>query len=74
MRIKKSKCRILFYLMVCLLGAASVGWPRSRDALEQLALLQDVRHEIVQGYVEDADQEKMMEAAVHAMVRSLDDR
>lgn len=43
------------------------------NPFDQLALLVDVRHEIVGGYVEEPEQDKMIEAAVRGLVRSLDD-
>lgn len=43
------------------------------SAFDQLDLLVDVRHEIVTQYVEAPDQQAMTDAAVRAMVESLDD-
>ncbi len=46
---------------------------REGDVLSQIDLLVDVRHEVVQGYVEEPDQKKMITEAVRAMVGSLND-
>ncbi|MEM1210046.1 MAG: S41 family peptidase [Planctomycetota bacterium] len=48
-------------------------WARSSSVYEQLDLLVDVRHEIVQNYVEDPDAQALTEAAVRGMIESLDD-
>lgn len=42
-------------------------------ALGQLALITDVRHEIVQEFVEEPDQDKLVDAAVKGMIESLND-
>ncbi|MEM9253288.1 MAG: S41 family peptidase [Planctomycetota bacterium] len=49
------------------------SWARSNSVYQQLDLLVDVRHEIVQNYVEDPDAEALTEAAVRGMIESLDD-
>ncbi len=46
---------------------------RRSTALDQLRLLVDLRHEIVQEYVEEPDQEAMVKAAVRGMISSLED-
>lgn len=51
----------------------SIGRLRG-DVLDQIDLLVDVRHEIVSSYVEQPDEEKMVQQAVRAMVSALDDR
>lgn len=43
------------------------------SSFQQLDLMVDVRHEIVSEYVEVADEKKMVDAAVRAMVNSLGD-
>ncbi|MEO0965545.1 MAG: S41 family peptidase [Planctomycetota bacterium] len=48
-------------------------WARSSSVYEQLDLLVDVRHEIVQNYVEDPDAQALTEAAVRGMIEALDD-
>lgn len=71
--------RLLAYLAVaCLLAAATVTLTtayaaRSGDVWGRLDLLVDVRHELVAGYVDEPDTQKMMESAVHGMIDSLDD-
>jgi len=44
------------------------------DVFDQIDLLVDVRHELVSSYVEEPDEEKMVQRAVRAMVSALDDR
>jgi len=65
-------------LLVALTGAlallATETWGERRTVLDQLDLLVDVRHEIVSEYVEEPDEQAMVEAAARAMVDSLDDR
>ena len=48
-------------------------WARQGSAFEQLDLLVDVRHELINGYVEEPDKEAMSRAAVQGMIESLDD-
>jgi len=48
-------------------------WARNLSTFDQLDLLVDIRHELVDSYVTEPDQDKMIEAAVRGMVRSLDD-
>ena len=46
---------------------------RSTDVAAQLDLLVDVRHEILSEFVEEVDQDRLIDAAVRAMVSSLED-
>ena len=46
---------------------------RNSSVFDQIDLLVDVRHELVDSYVESPDQEKMVEQAIRGMVASLDD-
>jgi len=45
-----------------------------KSAFDQIDLLVDIRHEIVSSYVEEPDENKMVESAVRAMLASLGDR
>src|SRR5690606_12361451 len=70
-RTKTPLLRAAFFLLV-LAGLAGAAAQR-QGVFDQLDLLVDVRHELVQGYVEEPDQNRMIEAAVRGMVESLDD-
>ena len=74
MRALTGSTKAIAMLTACLLATTAVMYARTTTALSQLSLLQDIRHEIVSGYVEPADEKKMIDAAVYAMVDSLDDR
>lgn len=63
----------LMVLLCLLLVTDSLG-RLGRGVFDQIDLLVDVRHEIVSSYVEEPDEEKMVEDAVRAMVASLEDR
>ena len=65
---------VLLLLGVSCLVIVSIALARSTSVFDQLNLVMDVRHEIVRNYVEDVDQEELIEHAVRAMVQSLDDR
>jgi carboxyl-terminal processing protease len=54
------------------LGAGSL-WAKSDTVYDQIDLLVDVRHELIRGYVESPNQQKMVENAVRAMVESVND-
>jgi carboxyl-terminal processing protease len=60
-------------LVLMLAGVLSVAWAKPQNVFEQLDLLVDVRHELVQGYVEEPDQAALIEAAIKGMVSALDD-
>jgi len=64
--------------VVCLLAAGTITLTnafaaRAADVWSRLDLLVDVRHELVAGYVDEPDTQKMIEAAVHGMIESLGD-
>jgi len=60
-------------LAVGLLALAPDSIARRVSVFDQLDLLVDVRHEIVQNFVEEPDQEQMVESAVRGMIESLED-
>lgn len=69
---KKTTIFVLVGLLVLnLIVVQSLAW--RTGVFEQLDLLIDVRHEIVNEYVEVPDEKKMVDAAVKAMVESLGD-
>jgi len=71
---KRTPTRVAGLLAVALLTVlVTQGWARSASVYDQLDLLVDVRHEIVQNYVEEPDSAELTEAAVRGMVESLDD-
>jgi carboxyl-terminal processing protease len=61
---------VLTALMVALTDAWAA---KQADVFKQLDLLVEVRHELVENYVEDPDQLELIEAAVQGMVSSLND-
>lgn len=63
----------LFVANLVLLAPQSLGLYK-KSAFGQLNLLFDIRHELVTGYVEKPDQEKMILAAVRGMIDSLGDQ
>jgi len=71
MRRMASRSWATFGLLGLLLVAATSNFLKS--PFEQLDLLVDVRHQIVDEYVEQPDEAKMILDAVRAMVESLDD-
>ena len=73
MKIDKMKIVMWVVLIAGWEAVVSITLARSAGVFDQLDLLIDVRHEIVSGYVEEADQQKMIEAAVHGMVDTLND-
>lgn len=73
---KSSPLRLALLLAVfasVLTLAVSQSLGKRTGAMDQLDLLIDVRQEIVSEYVQKPDEEKMVDAAVRAMVESLDD-
>ncbi len=73
MRHNRYKFSLWLLLAAGWVAVVSVALARSGSVFDQLDLLIDIRHEIVNGYVEEADQQKMIEAAVYGMIESLDD-
>ena len=59
--------------LVLVLVTMTTAWARERSVFDHLALLADVRHQIVTYYVEEPDEEALIEAAVRAMVDELGD-
>ncbi|MCC6679593.1 MAG: S41 family peptidase [Phycisphaeraceae bacterium] len=68
---------LAFIAVACLLAAALLGLSNARATQSllfgQLDLLVDVRHELVNNYVDEPDTQDMTEAAVAGMVESLHD-
>ncbi|MCG8510907.1 MAG: S41 family peptidase, partial [Rhodospirillales bacterium] len=68
---------VLYLVIVGLLAAGTLllteSFARQRSPFGQLDLLADVRHELVTHYVDEPDQEKMLEAAIEGMISSLGD-
>ena len=63
----------LLMLLILTLVLGSVSFAKRSGLFDQLNLLVDVRHELVSEYVETPDEQKMTQAAVRAMVESLED-
>lgn len=72
---KPTVWRLAFILVLtALMVALTDAWAaKQADAYKQLDLLIEVRHELVQSYVEEPDQIKLIESAVKGMVESLHD-
>ena len=49
------------------------AWARSADAYDQVQLLVDLRHELANEYVDEPDQQEMVEGAIRGMIEALDD-
>lgn len=67
-----------FVALIAICGLLVLA-PRSvarvgESVFDQIDLLVDIRHEIVSSYVEEPDENKMVESAVRAMLASLGDR
>jgi carboxyl-terminal processing protease len=60
-------------LMSALVLSLGLAWARDAGPYDQLDLLVDIRHELVEGYVEAPDEQAMIEAAVRGMISALDD-
>ncbi len=75
MRLQLPSLPRLFCVLVVFitLSLVSAGYAKRAGVFDQLNLLVDVRHELVSEYVEKPDEQKMTQAAVRAMVESLDD-
>ncbi len=69
---KKLRSWIVPGAVLLAIGAGSL-WAKSDTVYDQIDLLVDVRHELVRGYVEPPNQQKMVENAVRAMVESVND-
>lgn len=55
------------------IGAGTLLMAKSDSVYDQIDLLIDVRHELIRGYVEPPNQQKMIENAVRAMVETVND-
>ncbi len=61
-------------VMTALLLSFQASWASSSSTpLEQVGLIVDLRHELVDQYVETPDQQGLMEGAVRGMIESLND-
>jgi carboxyl-terminal processing protease len=49
------------------------AWATSGSALDQIDLLVDLRHELATEYVDEPDQQAMIEGAIEGMIEALDD-
>ena len=70
--------RKLSFFAFALAGAAlavsiATGFVRNTGALDQLDALIDVRHLLVTRYVEEPDQQEMIEGAIRGMIETVDD-
>lgn len=63
----------LLVVLAALLLALTNTYARQNSVFEQLGLLVDVRHELIEGYVEEPDQQAMGRAAIDGMIESLED-
>lgn len=64
---------LILTVATLLLVTLTTTWARERSIFGQSDLFIDVRHELLNGYVDEPDSEEMMEAAVQGMIESLDD-
>jgi len=60
-------------IALCVMLVIQSVFARNLSTFDQLDLLVDIRHELVDSYVTEPDQEKMIEAAVRGMIASLED-
>jgi carboxyl-terminal processing protease len=60
-------------VLLLLLTQQRGAWARSADAFDQINLLVDLRHELANEYVDEPDQQQMIEGAIEGMIESLDD-
>jgi len=71
-RLSMAALAILFTANLLILAPRSLGL-HSDDFYGQLALLVDVRHELVSSYVEEPDQQELVRAAIRGMIGALND-
>ncbi len=64
---------VVIVVLAALLLLLTDTFARQNSVWSHLDLLVDVRHEILNGYVEEPDQDAMVEAAVRGMIDSLND-
>ena len=60
-------------VLLFLLTQQRDAWARSGDAFDQIDLLVDLRHELATEYVDEPDQQQMIEGAIDGMIEALDD-
>ena len=60
-------------VLLFLLAGQRGAWARSADAFRQIDLLVDLRHELATEYVDEPDEQEMVEGAVNGMIEALDD-
>ncbi len=72
---KTTAWRLTFIVaLTALMVALTDAWAaKQADVFKQLDLILEVRHELVESYVEEPDQLELIEAAVQGMVSSLND-
>jgi len=73
---KRSVLRIVYVVIyvLWLIPAGGTHAAQIDSVFDQIDLLVDVRHEIINSFVEKPDEQAMIEAAVRSMVNSLGDR
>ncbi|MFA9479013.1 S41 family peptidase [Phycisphaerales bacterium AB-hyl4] len=64
---------VVLTVVSAFLFALTTSWARPNSVFDQLDLLVDIRHELMQGYVDEPDQQALIEAAVRGMIDSLND-
>lgn len=70
---KFSRKRVWSCLALVSLLLVGTAMAKKSTVYDQIDLLVDIRHELVNGYVETPDENKMVESAVRAMVNSVED-
>ena len=60
-------------ITLCVMVVIQSVFARNLTTFDQLDLLVDIRHELVDSYVTEPDQQKMVQAAVRGMIASLED-
>ena len=68
---RKRALASILVIAAMLVGTAAMA--KKSTVYDQIDLLVDIRHELVSGYVESPDENKMVESAVRAMVNSVED-
>lgn len=49
------------------------AWARSTSAFDQISLLVDLRHELATEYVDEPDEQQLIDGAINGMIEALDD-
>lgn len=60
-------------VLMTLLMTYNGAWARSTTAYDQINLLIDLRHELATEYVDEPDQQEMIEGAIKGMIEAIDD-